>query len=206
MSRITLLAATLVVIGMSIAAFQRSIPSDMLHAARGLISTLEPTQVDRLTIAFDSEERFNWFYTPHDRQGLPLKDMTPPQQRAALDLLRAGLSEQGYSKAETIRQLERVPFAREGRAIRDTGLYYFTIFGEPADDGVWGWRYEGHHLSQHWTIVNGTALATSRSSSAPTPPTSKMARWRARGPWPPRRTWRARSSPRCRMRSARRPS
>ncbi|MGH8189190.1 MAG: DUF3500 domain-containing protein, partial [Steroidobacteraceae bacterium] len=36
----------------------------------------------------------------------------------------------------------------------------FTVFGEPGPKSSWGWRYEGHHLSQNWTVVNGSALAT----------------------------------------------
>ena len=28
-------------------------------------------------------------------------------------------------------------------------------------DKPWGWRYEGHHISQNWTIVGGAAVATS---------------------------------------------
>src|SRR5262249_21828101 len=33
--------------------------------------------------------------------------------------------------------------------------YFFTLFGEPAENGVWGYRVEGHHLSQNFTVVNG---------------------------------------------------
>tara|TARA_Y100000782_G_scaffold108955_1_gene133221 strand:- start:712 stop:1515 length:804 start_codon:yes stop_codon:yes gene_type:complete len=87
--------------------------------------------------------------------------MDTVQQEAALNLLKAGFSETGYDKAETIRQLELVLFEMSGRAFRDTELYYFTVFGEPSEHGSWGWRYEGHHISQHWTIVNGNAMATS---------------------------------------------
>jgi len=29
---------------------------------------------------------------------------------------------------------------------RDTGKYFFTIFGLPAENNIWGWRLEGHHL------------------------------------------------------------
>jgi hypothetical protein len=110
---------------------------------------------------FDATERYNWFYTPVDRKGLPFKSMDTVQREAALDLLRVGFSEKGYDKAETIRQLELVLFEMSGQAFRDTGLYYFTVFGEPSEHGSWGWRYEGHHISQHWTIVNGNAMAAS---------------------------------------------
>ena len=35
-------------------------------------------------------------------------------------------------------------------------MYYFTVFGTPGDKAAWGWRVEGHHLSQNFTIANGT--------------------------------------------------
>ena len=35
-------------------------------------------------------------------------------------------------------------------------MYYFTVFGTPGDKTAWGWRVEGHHLSQNFTIANGT--------------------------------------------------
>jgi hypothetical protein len=78
-----------------------------------------------------------------------------------MNLLRSGLSEKGYSKAETIRSLEDVLVEMGGNPTqRDRELYYFTIFGQPDAKSTWGWRYEGHHLSQNWTVVNGTAMAT----------------------------------------------
>ena len=134
--------------------------SGMLDAARAFLETLGPNETAVATIPFGDDERQNWFYTPVDRKGLTLKAMSETQRDAAMALLRAGLSETGYGKAETIRQLETVLFAMEGRAMRDTELYYFTIFGEPSATGTWGWRYEGHHVSQHWAIVDGAATAT----------------------------------------------
>ena len=134
--------------------------STMLGAAQSFLETLDPEQTAQATIPFGDAERYTWFYTPVDRKGLTLKSMNSAQQDAAMELLRAGFSEKGYDKAEAIRQLEQVLFEMSGRAFRDTELYYFTIFGEPSEHGTWGWRYEGHHISQHWTIVNGQATAT----------------------------------------------
>jgi hypothetical protein len=34
----------------------------------------------------------------------------------------------------------------------DPELFYITVFGVPGED-VWGWRWEGHHLSRHFTIA-----------------------------------------------------
>jgi hypothetical protein len=43
-------------------------------------------------------------------------------------------------------------------ARRDPEKYYFSIFGTPSDDGTWGYRVEGHHLSQNYTVVHGQVV------------------------------------------------
>jgi len=137
--------------------------SSMLDATRAFLATLDPPQKSKAVLPFNSEERFHWFYTPVSRKGIPLKELNASQQPAALALLRAGLSEKGYSKAETIRKLEDVLRELEqGRGpTRDPDLYFFTFFGEPSATGAWGWRYEGHHCSQNWTIVDGKSIGSS---------------------------------------------
>jgi hypothetical protein len=136
------------------------IAAAMCDAALAFLAALAPQERARAVKEFANTERLNWHYVPREREGLALKRMTSDQRTAALALLRAGLSEKGYSKAETIRQLEKVLRELEGRAFRDPDLYYVTIFGDPSADEPWGWRYEGHHLSQNWTIMGGRAIAT----------------------------------------------
>jgi len=135
----------------------------MADAARAFLATLTPDQRTKAVLPFNSEERFHWFYTPVSRKGVPLKELTPAQRQAALALLHAGLSEKGYSKAETIRKLEDLlREIEQGRGpTRDPDLYFFTFFGEPDANGAWGWRYEGHHCSQNWTIVHGKSIGSS---------------------------------------------
>jgi hypothetical protein len=60
-----------------------------------------------------------------------------------------------------IRKLEDVLRELERSRERDPDLYFFTFFGEPTANGAWGWRYEGHHCSQNWTIVNGKLIGSS---------------------------------------------
>ena len=136
-------------------------PPGMTAAARAWLDSLTPDQRKVAQFPFDAEERFVWYYTPVPRKGLTLKAMTEPQRALAMALLRSGLSEKGYSKAETIRSLEDVLVEMGGNPVqRDRELYYFTVFGEPGSKATWGWRYEGHHLSQNWTVINGVAVAT----------------------------------------------
>ena len=104
----------------------------------------------------------NWFYTPVARMGLPLKEMTPTQRALAFALLSAGLSQRGYIKALTIISLEEVLHVlEEGKGpVRDPELYFFTLFGEPSEHGTWGYRVEGHHVSLHFTVVDGRLIGT----------------------------------------------
>src|SRR6266550_6828226 len=158
MPRLFLILA--IVLGTSLASAAQT-ASAMLEATRTFLATLDSAQKAKAMLPFNSEERFRWFYTPVSRKGIPLKEMNPEQRRAALALLRAGLSEKGYTKAEMIRKLEEVLREIEQSSSRDPDLYFFTFFGDPSATGAWGWRYEGHHCSQNWTIVNGNSIGTS---------------------------------------------
>ena len=163
MIRITALA---LILGAGVVAIVRTAtapppPPAMVTAARAFLDSLSPELKQKAQFPIDADERFTWFYTPVPRKGVTLKEMNETQRAAAMNLLRAGLSQKGYSKAETIRALEDVLAEIEKNPTRrDKELYYFTIFGEPGAKSSWGWRYEGHHLSHNWTVVNGNALAT----------------------------------------------
>ena len=83
--------------------------------------------------------------------------MSPYQKRLATALLAAGLSQRGYIKAESIMSLEDVLriLEKDNGERRNPRKYYFSVFGAPADSKTWGYRFEGHHLSQNFTIVSG---------------------------------------------------
>lgn len=133
---------------------------DIAQAASAFLGSLDHDARAKAQFAFDSEERFNWHFVPKPRAGLPLKAMSATQRSAAMELLRVGLSEKGYTKAETIRGLEVILAELEQDPVkRDPELYYVTIFGEPVANGTWGWRFEGHHISLNWTIVRGQSIA-----------------------------------------------
>jgi hypothetical protein len=42
---------------------------------------------------------------------------------------------------------------------RDPEKYFFSIFGTPSTHDTWGWRVEGHHVSLHFNVVNGSLVA-----------------------------------------------
>ena len=135
---------------------------EMTSAARNFLAALTPEQRAKATFAMNADERQNWHFIPKERLGLTLKEMTPPQRHLAYGLLNTALSSKGYVKATTIMSLEQILQDMEGpnrKFPRDPELYHFSIFGNPDAQGTWGWRVEGHHLSQNFTIVDGTFAA-----------------------------------------------
>ena len=163
MMKIRILACACLALAASLggAAVNRDIADEMMDRARHFLASLDPDQQARATFAFDDDERFNWHFIPRDREGLPYGEFTPPQRRLADLLLGTALSHEGISKALGIMYLEQILYEREGRDIRDSDRYYFTVFDEPSESGAWGWRVEGHHLSLNVTLNDGEVAATS---------------------------------------------
>jgi Protein of unknown function (DUF3500) len=132
----------------------------MAECANRFLASLTPEQKAKATFSFEDGERVNWAFVPQERKGLPLREMTPYQKELANALLNAGLSQVGYIKAVTIMSLDDVlkVMERDSGERRNPEKYYFSVFGTPADKGTWGYRVEGHHCSQNYTVVNGRVL------------------------------------------------
>jgi len=134
--------------------------SMITETANRFLAALDPQQRAKATFKFEDDERLNWHFIPKERKGLPLREMYPHQKLLASALLASGLSQTAYIKAVTIMSLDEVLKMMENDSgeRRNPEKYYFSIFGTPSDTGTWGYRVEGHHLSQNYTIVNGKVL------------------------------------------------
>jgi hypothetical protein len=132
---------------------------DVTQRADDFLSILSPALKSKIQYTWDHQERHNWHFVPKERNGISLHELNDKQRTAALALLKASLSNQGYQKATGILTLEKILQQVEGRdendSYRDPLNYYFTIFGTPARDKLWGWRLEGHHLSLNFSTANG---------------------------------------------------
>jgi hypothetical protein len=157
-----LIALTIGAILLTSAYYRVNSSTVMTLAAQHFLASLTPEQRAQAVFPFQDDERQNWHFIPKERKGLPLLDMQPHQKALAHALLSAGLSQQGYIKAVSIMSLEdvlRIMENDDGNR-RNPQKYYFSIFGEPSDTGTWGYRVEGHHLSQNFTVVNGKVADT----------------------------------------------
>lgn len=160
MSRRVLIFALLAVAAVAWAQSGSNPGVEMAAAAQRFLSALSPEHRTAAVIRFDDAERQNWHYIPRDRRGVSMKQLTPEQRELGSALLRSGLSEEGLRKADGIRKLDRVLFEQTGATIRDENLYYFSLFGQPASSGPWGWRFEGHHISLNFTLRDGRVIST----------------------------------------------
>lgn len=132
----------------------------MTETALRFLAALTPEQHASATFAFDDPERQGWAYVPKERRGVSLRDLTGYQKHLAAALLSAGLSRTGFIKAVTIMSLEDVLRVMENDSgeRRNPEKYHFSIFGVPSETGIWGYRVEGHHVSQNYTLVNGRVV------------------------------------------------
>jgi hypothetical protein len=162
-------------------AAERRHQAELVAAAQVFLATLEPDQRARATRPFDDGERFEFFFTPVARTGLPLRDMSLDQRDAALRLLKTATSTRGYLKATGVMHLEGILAVIEGRPDRrDPENYHFWIFGTPSLERPWGWRFEGHHISLNFTSADGiTASNPSFIGANPAlVPSGPFAGWR----------------------------
>lgn len=143
---------------------QRSISTSqaqIVAAAEAFLSTLDESGRAKAARSFDDQARFEWFFTPVERSGLPLREMTLEQRSAALALLQSTTSSQGYLKATGVMHLEQILGGLENRPDRrDPENYHFWVFGTPSPDTPWGWRFEGHHISLNFTSADGLTVST----------------------------------------------
>jgi hypothetical protein len=154
-------------------AAERSLAA-MATAAERFLAELTSEQRQLASFAASADERLRWHFIPNEmfpRKGLALRAMSPAQRDRAMDLLKSGLSQRGYVTATSIIELENVlrDIEKSTRFARDPVDYQFTVFGTPGAKDLWGWRVEGHHLSLHFTVAAGKAVATTPTFTGSNP-------------------------------------
>lgn len=143
--------------------------------ANSFLGTLSEDKKSVAMIDYDSPSRVDWHFIPKKtRKGLVIREMNAAQRTAALRMVRAALSETGYSKANKIMLLEGVLRTLEGDGgtwQRDPEKYYVSIFGTPSNSGAWGLSFEGHHLSLNFVCRDGQVVDSTPQFFAANPAT-----------------------------------
>lgn len=142
----------------------QDVAREMTEAANALLATVAngPSGIETavgydraalLQLEFGNEARRNFVYWPYLRKGLPLEFMSAGQKQLTHKLLHTALSAKGYLSAIQVMQLENILAGDEVVGFpRGPENYTLAIFGTPAMDASWGWRFEGHHLSLNFAV------------------------------------------------------
>ena len=132
-----------------------SLPGQMRSAAMALLDALDEEQRKLVARPFTDHAARRWLeYRPRHRPGACIADLSVAGRKGAHRLLATGLSEHSYAQAMSIVALEEVLDRREDwRRGRHSGDYWVNVFGDPAGDQPWSWRFEGHHLSVTMTVA-----------------------------------------------------
>jgi hypothetical protein len=177
-----LLTAALVLLGagFGLTTFaQRAAATDMAAgeveaAAKKFLARLDDAQ--RAKVQFDLKDeaqRKRWSNLPTTmvkREGLRMGDLTPPQRDAAMAVLAAALSPQGYEKVVQIVEADEV--LKKGSGGRGPAFgrdeYYVAFLGQPSAADPWIIQFGGHHLGINITLAgdHGT-LAPSHTGAQP---------------------------------------
>ena len=137
--------------------------AEMVAAARKLLGTVTADQARKLSYAVDAPEWQSWAnpeFMQHDT-GLRLDELEPPVRDAALGVVEASLSPQGF---ELVRNLMRINGFLgdlvELPLLMNEFSYNFALYGEPSETEPWGWQLFGHHAALN-CLVAGTQLVVS---------------------------------------------
>jgi uncharacterized protein DUF3500 len=176
------LLAVMVVFGtIGVARLQRTAPSTdttprVVTAAEAFLATLDQGQRLKANIDLNEKTRTVWSNLPSgmtmqvgatERNGLKLGDMKPEQEKAALALVAATLSRDGFQKAMAIVEADQVLETRSAPSRSATSRtrfghaeYYVAVLGKPSTTEPWMIQFGGHHLAINVTLAGRQNVLT----------------------------------------------
>ena len=134
-------------------------------AADSFLATLSDDEAAQILYDLgDGALQTGWSNLPIDmvtRNGLGLVDMSEEQQIAALALIEAALSEEGFQEFLDIQAADAYLGENGGGNLTwGAEYYYVAIFGTPSATDTWTLQVGGHHYAQTLTFSGGTVATT----------------------------------------------
>jgi Protein of unknown function (DUF3500) len=138
-----------------------------------LLTALQPDQRQRALFPFGGDVQRNWNFMGIGgfiKPGIRLEEMDAAQKERAWDVLSSIMSPRGIEKTRDVMTLQQVLIEQgNGAATRGRERFSFAVFGEPAAQGQWALRYEGHHLSLTFNVANDRLVGVTPSSFSVNP-------------------------------------
>jgi hypothetical protein len=133
------------------------------EAVERFLAALGPEEQGKATFPLESDAWRRWcnLHTFVMRHGLLLEAMTEAQRDQALGVLRASLSEQGFTTARNVMKLNETIGEVTG-LFEEFGewLYWLSVLGTPSPDEPWGWQIDGHHLNVNCFVLGDQLVMT----------------------------------------------
>jgi hypothetical protein len=147
--------------------------ADFTGKVRAFLSGLEPDKRKAASFAWNGSEWRGWNYfgvTGYVKPGLRLEQMSAAQKESAWDVLGAVWSPPGVAKARNVMLLQDILAASgNGTGQRSSERFSLAVFGTPAETGTWGFRCEGHHLTQSVAVRDNRIVSVTPSSFSAIP-------------------------------------
>jgi len=147
--------------------------AELLAGVRTFLAKLEPDKLKAATFSWNGPEWRGWNYFGvggYVKPGLRLEQMNADQKSAAWSLLATIFSPRGLEKTKNVMLLQDVLAASgNGAGQRSSERFSFAIFGTPAETGAWGFRLEGHHLTQSVAVRDNRIVSMTPSSFSALP-------------------------------------
>src|ERR1043165_391246 len=149
---------------------EKSATGDIADAAKKFLATLDEEQRGKVTFDFkDDAQRRRWSNLPTGafrRAGMRTGDLTKPQCEAAMAILAAALSPQGYEKVQQIVQGDEMLKKGGGSMVFGRDEYYISFLGQPSATEPWMIQFGGHHLALNITLVGEHGTLTPSHTAA----------------------------------------
>ena len=146
---------------------------ELLAGVRAFLAKLDPEKRKTASFAWNGSEWRGWNYfgvTGYIKPGLRLEQMNADQKSAAWTLLGTVFSPRGLEKTKNVMTLQDVLAASgNGTGKRSSEQFSFSVFGTPAETGSWGFRLEGHHLTQSIAVRDNRIVSITPSSFSALP-------------------------------------
>jgi hypothetical protein len=147
--------------------------AELLDRVKAFQATLEPDKRKAASFAWDGSEWRGWNYFGvggYIKPGLRLEQMSKLQKDAAWNVLAAVWSPAGIDKAKNVMLLQDILAASgNGTGQRSSERFSLAVFGTPAETGAWGFRCEGHHLTQSVAVRNNRIVSVTPTSFSAIP-------------------------------------
>ena len=153
-------------------------------AANTFLGMLDSAEREKTAFPFNSPQKTNWSNLPsgiYQRNSMRLGSLTPAKRAAAMAVVAALLSADGYRKVTEIMNGDEVlkgtgggqtggraggagraggPGGRAGGLTFGSDEYYIALLGTPSTSTPWMVQFGGHHLAINVTIAGSNNVIT----------------------------------------------